>query len=178
MEDNCGLVEDRDYEITGVPRNIEGADDLWKRDKFQFQKWAVEHINGFRSAKLSHDKGVDGEIYFAVSNDLDEGLKSMAIEVKGGANVNPADLRALGDVLIDDDFMLAGMIVRKPFGRVKRRNFEDICRKHGEVEINGRSYPRLQILSIPEIFEGKRFEHPWERGRRKTPQLDIAFAGS
>ena len=178
LRDKCGLIEDCDYQITGVPRNVEGAEDLWKRDKFHFQKWAVEHINGFPSAKLSHDKGIDGQIYFAVSNDLNEDLKSMAIEVKGGANVNPADLRALGDVLHDDDFMLAGMIVRKPFGRVKRRNFADICRQHGEVEINGRPYPRLQILSIPEIFEGKVFEHPWERGKRKTPQLDIEFAGS
>ena len=42
LTDRCGLVEGTDYEIHGVPRDVEGARDLWKRDKYHFQKWAVE----------------------------------------------------------------------------------------------------------------------------------------
>lgn len=51
LQDRWGLVEKRDFEISGVPRTIEGARDLWKRDKCQFQKWAVEQINGFVPAR-------------------------------------------------------------------------------------------------------------------------------
>ena len=42
LRDRLGLVEDEDFAIEGVPRNLEGAKDLWKRDKYHFQKWAVE----------------------------------------------------------------------------------------------------------------------------------------
>ena len=47
LNERCGLVEGQDYEITGIPRNVEGADDLWRRDKYHFQKWAVEAVDGF-----------------------------------------------------------------------------------------------------------------------------------
>ena len=47
LQERLGLVEGRDFEIDGVPRTLEGARDLWKRDKYHFQKWAVEEIDGF-----------------------------------------------------------------------------------------------------------------------------------
>ena len=51
LTDRCGLVEGTDYEIKGVPRDIEGAKDLWTRDKYHFQKWAVEQVEGFVTTK-------------------------------------------------------------------------------------------------------------------------------
>ena len=39
LQDRLGLVEGKDFVIDGVPRNIEGAKDLWTRDKYHFQKW-------------------------------------------------------------------------------------------------------------------------------------------
>ena len=41
LTDRCGLVEGTDFNVRGVPRDLEGAHDLWKRDKYHFQKWAV-----------------------------------------------------------------------------------------------------------------------------------------
>ena len=46
LQERLGLVEGKDFEIDGVPRTLEGARDLWKRDKYHFQKWAVEEIDG------------------------------------------------------------------------------------------------------------------------------------
>ena len=97
LTDRCGLVEGTDYEIKGVPRDIEGAKDLWTRDKYHFQKWAVEQVEGFVTTKRTADGGIDGRLYFAVPDRPD--LQSMVIEVKGGANVSIADVRALGNVL-------------------------------------------------------------------------------
>lgn len=82
LQERCGLIEGQDYEITGVPRNIEGAKDLWKRDKYQFQKWAVESVDGFVTARKSRDGGVDGRLYFPDGEGND--LKAMKLEVKGG----------------------------------------------------------------------------------------------
>ena len=38
LQDRLGLVEGRDFAIEGVPRSLEGANDLWERDKYHFQK--------------------------------------------------------------------------------------------------------------------------------------------
>ena len=66
LQDRLQLVEGRDFTIEGVPRNVEGAMDLWKRDPYHFQKWAVEAVDGFVTTKRTADGGIDGRIYFDV----------------------------------------------------------------------------------------------------------------
>ena len=173
LTERCGLVEGTDYEITGIPRTIEGADDLWERDKYQFQKWAVEAVDGFVTARKSYDGGIDGRIYFPI--DENDELKSMVLEVKGGARVNIESLRALAGVLHHEDAPMGGLITRKRLGRLKRQNFNDFARTRGTYEVNGVSYPCLQVLSIPEILEGNEFETPITRGRRSSDQQVIEF---
>ena len=82
LNERCGLVENKDYEITGIPHTMEGANDLWKRDRYQFQKWAVEEVGGFVTARKTQDGGVDGRLYFPSGEGND--LKAMKLEVKGG----------------------------------------------------------------------------------------------
>ena len=65
LTDRCGLVEGADFEVRGVPRDVEGARDLWKRDKYHFQKWAVEQVDGFVTTRQTADGGIDGRLYFA-----------------------------------------------------------------------------------------------------------------
>ena len=38
LQDRLGLEEGRDFTIEGIPRNTEGACDLWQRDRCHFQK--------------------------------------------------------------------------------------------------------------------------------------------
>ena len=118
LGDRCKLVEGQDYTIDGVPKNLEGARDLWKRDKYHFQKWAVEEVDGFVTTKRTADGGVDGRLYFAVPEKPD--LQSMAIEVKGGKNVSIADVRALRGVLDNDQALMAGLIVMDRPGTVSQ----------------------------------------------------------
>lgn len=82
LGDRCGLVEDQDLEIEGIPQNAEGASDLWQPDKHRSQCWAVAAVDGFVTEKQSADGGVDGRLYFYLPNDPSH--HSMAIEVKGG----------------------------------------------------------------------------------------------
>lgn len=51
LTERCGLVEGQDFTVDGVPRDLEGAQALWDRDKCHFQKWAVEHPPGTRQAR-------------------------------------------------------------------------------------------------------------------------------
>ena len=39
-------------------------------------------------------------------------------------------------------------------------NEDALMAEAGDLEVNGFPYPRMQLLSIPEILEGKRFSLP------------------
>ena len=87
----------KDFKINGVPKTLEGAQDLWTQDKYHFQQWAVEEVVGFVTTKRTADGGIDGRLYFATYGEHE--LQSMILEVTGGKNVTIADLRALRGVL-------------------------------------------------------------------------------
>lgn len=174
LEERQGLVEGRDFTIDGVPRNVEGAKHLWEHDPYHFQRWAVEAVDGFVTNKRTADGGIDGRIYFEAG--LPD-LQSMVLEVKGGKNVGIKDLRALSSVLEDDDAMLAGLIVLEPIGKTKQRNFDKHIGKAGDLEIDGIAYPKMQILTVADIFEGKRFKMPPVRGKRERQQMTLQIPG-
>ena len=157
LTERCGQVEGQDFEVRGVPRDVEGAHDLWKRSPYQFQKWAVEQVDGFVTAKQTADGGIDGRLYFAHPEHKD--LQSMVIEVKGGASVNISDVRALGDVLRRDSALLAGLIVMD-VSPGKTKNFGALMAEAGDLDVLGVKYPRMQMLTVAQIVAGERFQTP------------------
>ena len=170
LAERLGLIEGQDFTVEGVPRNVEGAKDLWHRDKYHFQKWAVEQIEGFVTSKRTADGGIDGRVYFAVPGERD--LQSMVVEVKGGASINVADWRALKGVLSRDGALMAGLIIMDPLSGTKARNFTREVMELEPLEILGIPYPRMQILTVGEILEGKRFQTPTVAGRHQLePRL-------
>ena len=165
LTERLGLIQGQDFTVEGVPRTLEGAQDLWRRDKYHFQKWAVEHVEGFVTTKRSADGGVDGRIYYAVPHAQE--LQSMVVEVKGGANPSIRDLRALKGVLDYDTALMAGLIIMEPLGTVKARNFAKFMGEAGSLEILGIEYPKMQLLTVGEILDGKRFKTPTVQGRHE-----------
>lgn len=163
LQDRLGLLEGRDFIVEGVPRTLEGAKDLWERDKHQFQKWAVEQVDGFVTTKRTADGGIDGRLYFDTPGTRK--LQNMTLEVKGGKNVSIRDLRALRGVLENDVAAMAGLIVMEPLGKVKSRNFHRETAQAGDLELSGISYPRMQMLTVEQILEGRRFLTPGVVGR-------------
>ena len=166
LRDRLALKEGTDFEIDGMPRDIEGARDLWTRDKYHFQRWAMEQVDGFVTTKRTADGGIDGRLYFGLPNDRD--LSSMAIEVKGGRNVGIKDVRELRGVLDNDHAKMAGLIVMHPFGHTKERNIRRFMADAGDMDVMGVKYPRLQVLTVEEILDGKRFHTPSVAGRGLT----------
>ncbi len=171
LQERLGLIEGEDFKIEGVPRNLEGAKDLWERDKYHFQKWAVEQADGFVTAKQTGDGGIDGRLYFGSPKEKE--LKSMVIEVKGGKNVNIADLRALHSVMERDTAEMAGLIILHPLNDRKSKNFHKLMAESGDYEYDGRLYPKMQILTVQELLDGKVFNTPFSMGKRKTAQQDL-----
>ena len=163
LGDRLGLREGVEYDIQGVPRNVEGAKDLWRRDPYHFQKWAVEQVDGFVTTRRAADGGVDGRLYFALPNEPD--LQSMVIQVDGGANVPVSKLRDLHGVMEAQQARMAGFIVLEPLGERKRRNFEQYMAQAGDLDVLGTKYPRMQLLNVEEIIAGARFQTPTPVGR-------------
>ena len=163
LQERLRLVEGTDFEIKGMPRDMEGVRDLWERDKYHFQKWAVEQVDGFVTARKSGDGGVDGRLYFAMPQQdawERDPLRSMVIEVKGGANVGIGVVRDLRGVLEREEAEMAGLIVLQEPGEKKRASFGRELAAAGDLEVHGTTYPRMQLLTVSEILEGKRFKTP------------------
>ena len=163
LRDRLALKEGEDFEVGGVPRNLEGARDLWIKDKYHFQRWAVEQVDGFVTTKRTADGGIDGRLYFGLPDARD--LSSMAIEVKGGKNVGIKDVRELRGVLDNDQALLAGLIVLDPFGPTKERNIRRFMADAGDLDVMGVKYPWMQVMTVADILDGKRFHTPSVAGR-------------
>ncbi len=174
LRERLKLVQNEDFIIEGVPRTQEGAQDLWEKDPYHFQKWAVEQVDGFVTAKRTADGGIDGRLYFDVPSEKD--FQSMFIEVKGGKHVGVTVLRQLRGILEDDLALMAGLIVMNEPSPRSISNWASIIASAGELEIHGRKYPKMQVLTVEEILDGKRFDTPSVvgKGSSQTTLLSVA----
>ena len=77
-------------------------------------------------------------------------------------------------VLDYDTALVAGLITMEPLGTVKARNFARFLADAGSLEILGIEYPRMQMLTVAEILDGKRFKTPTVQGRH---ELEPRFPG-
>jgi len=165
--DKYRLVEGVHYDVDGIPVSVEQAETLFRKNKFQFQHWAVERVGGFPMHKKSGDKGIDGRIYFETR----DGLKDMVLSVKGGAT-GPDHIRELRGVLErESNTLLAGFIsMKKP-----TRDMKDEAAQANSFEYNDILYPRIQLLTIREILEEKKeFHTPSKLGiRGSTGQQNL-----
>ena len=117
LEERLGLVEGQDFTIDGILSTLEGAVDLWAKDKYHFQQWAVEQADGFVTTKRTADGGIDGRIYFAVPDSKE--LQGMMVE---GGYVN----RCVNDIR------------RRPSQPLPQRRF------HRHIERRDRRLPSAQ----------------------------------
>ena len=83
------------FEVHGVPKDFDGAVDLARRDKYQFQWWACSLVNAqpYQGKKKGSDTGIDGLIF--PLEDPDEAPKKIIVSVKGGEHVGSAMIRDL-----------------------------------------------------------------------------------
>jgi hypothetical protein len=152
------LTEGINFKVDGIPVSVEQAEELFKRDPFQFEHWLVERVGGFPTKKTG-DKGIDGRMYFETK----AGLKAMVLSVKGG-HVRPTDIRDLRGVLErESDTAMAGFLsLKEPTKAMKEE-----AATAGQYEYAGVKYDRLQILTVKDIIEDKReFHTPTKMGSR------------
>ena len=139
-----------EYEVHGTPKDLEGARELAAHDKYQFQWWAVSLVNAvpFGGKKKGADSGIDGLIYFKPEGRTTE---KAIVSVKGGDSVNVAMIRDLGHVVEREKAKLGVFITLADSTGPMRTE----AVKAGFYETLYGKYPKLQILTIADLFAGK-----------------------
>lgn len=157
------------YEVHGTPKDLEGARALAAQNKYQFQWWAVSLVNAvpFAGKRKGADTGIDGLIYFKPEGKTTE---KAIVSVKGGENVNVAMIRDLAHV-VDREKARIGVFITLA-GPTSPMRTEAV--KTGFYETLYGKYPRIQILTIAELFAGKQPNIPlvdpsaFKRTRKET----------
>ncbi|MCS1410296.1 MAG: hypothetical protein M2R45_03488 [Verrucomicrobia subdivision 3 bacterium] len=100
------------------------------------------------------------------------------LEVKGGENVNISVVRQLRGVLEHEDADMVGLILMHKLKPRRKATFSREMAMAGDMK--DKRYPRLHLLSVPDILEGCRFELPNEPAAcgSKQTQLSLPTEGS
>jgi DNA modification methylase len=149
------------FEIHGVPKDIGAARELAKNDPHQFQLWALSMIDAqpYKGGKKGADSGIDGYLYFKPDGKTTE---KAIVEVKGGENVSPQWVRALGQVVERDRAKIGVLITLTDPTTTMRREATaaGLYKPSGDQEWRT-SFDRIQILTVEDLFGGKRPLVPW-----------------
>ena len=146
------------YEVVGEPADAKSAEALAESNRHQFEWWALGLVDAFpaQDKKKGADKGVDGVIYF--KDDAGGAHKKIIVQVKSG-HVGSAHIRDLKGVLERDQAAIGALITLKP----PTRDMKVEAAAAGfyvPEQFPEHRFPRLQILTIAELFAGKKLEYP------------------
>ena len=149
IKQSCGI----DVKIEGLPYTIEQAERLGSTDGTEFQKWAISKMPGFiPNDKMSDDDGVDGsaKVFF------DGDYHTVVVSVKGGRNPKPADLRELIGTVQKRSATFGVLVTVRPPPKKWYAN----AKAEGMVGDEMAEYPRIQIYTVQDIFDGKELKLP------------------
>ena len=172
LKDSFGLIEKKDYAVVGEPESIDGARQLAKDDRYQFQWWALSLVqakplggeSGAREGKKGFDKGIDGVINFVNEKGKTE---RVLIQVKSG-HVKSGDIRDLRGVLDREESAMGVFITLEEPSR--DMTTEAVSSGYYHSQTWGKDYPRIQILTVDELLNGKEIEMPPDSSRQTFKQ--------
>jgi DNA modification methylase len=148
------------FEVHGTPKDLDSAIDLARRDKYQFQWWAVSLVDArpYGGKKKGADGGIDGILFFR--SDKDKTEKAL-ISVKGGDNVGVGMVRDLIAV-VEREKAAVGVLISLT---LPTRAMEREAAAAGLFEGPFESVPKIQIVTLAELFQGI---------RPRIPRIDAA----
>ena len=144
------------FEIHGVPKDFGAARELAEADKHQFQLWALSMIEAqpYKGGKKGGDTGIDGYLYFKPDGKVTE---KAVVSVKGGQNLNPNMVRDLVGT-VDAEKAKLGVFLTLEDPTTGMRT---AATKSGFYETEYGKYEKIQILTVEDLFDGKRPHMPW-----------------
>ena len=145
------------YDVVGEPVSLPDAETLAAQDPYQFQWWTLGLV-GARPVeqKKGTDKGVDGRLYF--HDEVPGGkTKQIIFSVKAG-RTTVSHLRDLLGVIEREKAAIGALLTMREPTKAMRKE----AASAGFYESPGwnKRYPRIQILTVKELLEGKRVDYP------------------
>lgn len=133
-----------EFDIKGIPRDMEGAHALAGRDKHLFQLWATDLIGAqpYRDGKKGADGGIDGLVYFKPDGRT---TKAAIVSVKGGTQLSVRHIRELRGTIERVQEPMGVFLTLHPPTEPMRRE----AAAAGLYDTGfGKPTPRLQIVTI------------------------------
>lgn len=163
LKDMFDLDVGKDYTVIGEPEDLGAARQLAGDDRYQFQWWALSLVRArpaggdgsSKQGKKGSDKGIDGVIAFI--DDAGGKPKRALVQVKSG-HVKSGDVRDLVGTL-DREKAVMGLFV------TLEAPTKDMVKEAASAGFYaspgwGKSFPRVQLLTIEDLLAGKQPELP------------------
>jgi len=145
----------QEYDVTGIPRDVGGAQALFDKNPFDFERWAVSMVSAQPNQKQVGDRGIDGVARFPIDAKTNG---RVLVSVKGGKAVNPSMARDLQGTLEQHKAEMGILITQA----TPTPGILDVVNHSGSYThpSNGQKYPRVQVITIAELLAGKRPSTP------------------
>lgn len=158
LQDAYGPDVTRSYRVIGEPVSVPDAESLALSDRYQFQYWALGLV-GARPVpgdqKKGADKGIDGRLYF--HDDAESGkTKQVILSVKSG-KTDVSHVRDLRGV-IDREKAQIGVLLTMQDSTGPMRT--EAASAGFYASPWGTKHPRLQILTVAELLDGRKIDMP------------------
>ena len=158
--------------VIGAPEDLAGAHDLFERDPFQFEAWAVTRLLGIKpNERKTGDKGIDGvgRFYLGRNGKGRERYGKILVSVKGGEQLNPSMVRDFRGAIEREGADIGVFIcLHEP----TRGMVHEAASAGRYRELKGRDFPRIQFYTVTDYFDGRRPELPpaIEDARRRAQE--------
>lgn len=146
------------FDVVGEPTTLEDAEALAEHDKYQFQFWSLGLVGARPEAsdeKKGADKGIDGKRFF--SDEMNGNTKCIIISVKGGRSIPATSVR---DLLGTIEREKAEMGVLISLAEPTRNMREDAAAAGFYTSPMGSKHPRIQLLTVAQLLDGKTIDMP------------------
>ena len=139
-------------ETYGIPQDLASARKLAAERPFDFEAWAVTRIPGMApNERKRGDHGIDGRGSM-LEKPEDASSKLVLAQVKGGRSFQLGSLRDFLHVVERENAALGVYIT---VDSVKSGEARAEARAKGTVSVGASVFPRVQLWSISDFFEGR-----------------------
>ncbi len=145
------------FEVRGTQTDEPSAIKLWEQNPFAFEDWWLTELEVFATTygKKGADQGIDGIGQYLIPK-VDKAIK-VGFQVKGG-KVQSKDIDALFGAISKHKYDMGVLLTRyKP---TKPMLTSAIQLGQYEVADYGYKYPKIQIMTLAEYFNGKQLNLP------------------
>ena len=157
LHDTFSTEELEKFEVIGEPADVKSAEALAEENRYQFEWWALGLVDAApaQDKKKRPDRGVDGVLYF---QEKDDGpYHKIIVQVKSG-HIGAKEVRELEGTRKQEKAEIAALLTLKPPTRPMKEAVP------ADYYVSGLEpyprFPRLQILTIAELFAGKQLDYP------------------